>query len=220
MRKIILFLCTAGMIFGLTACGSNNQNNTAESSSSATASSESSAADASGSLPESSSSVESSTADGSHNYEEGWTEEMTALRDAVSDALGENYFPDMALTPDLMESIFDISSDLYEDYMGEMPMISVNVDTLLIIKPKNDKVEEVKERLTAYRDSEINDRIQYPMNVGKVQASCVEQIGDYICFIQLGGSASDETTDDEATAIAKFQEQNELAIEAISKIAQ
>ncbi len=144
---------------------------------------------------------------------EGWSEELSQVREAVVNNLGDEYWPDMQVTPDLFEMNYGISADLYDDYLAEVPMISANVDTLLIVKAKSDKVEDVETALNNYRDTAINDSLQYPMNVGKVQASRIERIGDYVCFVQLGGSAVE--LGETESVLKQCQEQNELVIEII-----
>jgi len=106
---------------------------------------------------------------------------------------------------------------MYSDYMGEIPMISTNVDTLLIIKANDDKVEAVETALNTYRDNLIADTMQYPQNVGKIQASRIEKVGNYVCFVQLGGGNLIDENVSEEQSIIKCQEQNELAIEVIGQ---
>ena len=143
--------------------------------------------------------------------------ELYPLPFAVAEALGENYWPNTAITPEMLEGTFGITSDLYEDYMGEMPMISTNVDTLLIIKAKSDKVDAVEEALNEYRDNLINNTTQYPMNLGKIQASRIERLGDYVCFVQLGADTTAASESGDEAVITQCQEQNELAIEILSR---
>ena len=141
-----------------------------------------------------------------------------ALQDAkkaVTNALGENYWPDSEIPEEMLGDTFGVSADLYDAYLGEAPMISVNVDTLLIIHAKDGKVEDVENALNAYRDSLVNDTMQYPMNLGKIQASRVERIGDYVCFVQLGADTSSVEEQGDEAVITYCQEQNELALEAI-----
>ena len=117
----------------------------------------------------------------------------------------------------MLEGTFGIAPDMYVDYMGEMPMISTNVDTLLIIKSNDDKVEEVEKALNTYRDNLIADTMQYPTNLGKIQASRIERIGNYVCFVQLGAESLIDENVTEEESIIKCQEQNELAIEVINQ---
>ena len=142
---------------------------------------------------------------------------MQAIKSAVRDALGDNYWPDTEIAPDMLEGIFGITSDMYEDYMGEMPMISVNVDTLVVVKPKDGKADAVEKALESYRQSEVDSTMQYPSIVGKIQASRVEKVGDYVCFVMLGGDISTAEEQGADAVIKACQEQNELAIEVISK---
>ena len=141
-----------------------------------------------------------------------------ALQDAkkaVTDALGDNYWPDSEIPEEMLGDTFGISADLYDAYLGEAPMISVNVDTLLIIHAKDGKVEEVENALNAYRDHLVSNTMQYPMNLGKIQASRIDRVGDYVCFVQLGADTSSVEDQGDEAVITYCQEQNELALEAI-----
>ena len=59
--------------------------------------------------------------------------------------------------------------------------------------------------------------MQYPMNIGKVQASRIETIDNYVFFIQLGGSSVDAEEEGEEKVMELSREQNEKALEAIRK---
>lgn len=230
MKKLIVYLCTGIMLVSLTACGNGDKTGQGQSSvagsqteSSAIAGSQTessaTAGNQSGTDAATGNPAQDSTAagDGGHDYEEGWTEEMEGIKAAIVDAVGNNYFPNMALLPDMLEMQFGITSDMYDDYFAEMPMISANVDTLLIIKAKDGKVEDVEAALEAYRDVQINGALQYPMNIGKVQASRIDQIGNYVCFVQLGGEVSDIMENGDEAVIIHCQEMNELVIDIIKQ---
>ena len=146
----------------------------------------------------------------------GWSEEMENIKKAVADALGENYWPNTAIPAEMLEGTFGITADMYDDYMAEMPMISTNVDTLIVVKPKEGQVQAVEDALNAYRNMMVEDTMQYPMNVGKIQASRIERIGDYVCFVQLGADVMDVLEQGDEAVIKHCQEQNELAIEVMS----
>lgn len=146
---------------------------------------------------------------------DGWSAEMETIKSAVVDALGDSYVPNAKMSAGDLETLCGISSDLYDDYLGEVPMISVNVDSMIIIKAKEDKLSEVEDAMSAYRDSLVNSTLQYPMNIGKIQASRIEIIGNYVCFLQLGGDTSSVNDDGEEAVIKHCQEQNELAIEIL-----
>lgn len=241
MKKFMAYLCTGVMAASLAACGNgdtagNGQGSaagsqtesvaptgdqTADGSTGSQTESGSGAGGQTGSGPAAGDLPQSGTVANGHDYEEGWTEEMEGIKTAITDALGENYFPNMPLMPDMLEMQFGITADMYDDYFAEMPMISANVDTLLIIRAKDDKVKDVEDALNAYRDVQVNDALQYPKNVGIVQASRVETIGNYVCYLQLGGDVMDISENGDEAVILHCQELNGQVLEIISqKIAQ
>lgn len=220
MKKLLVMMSVGLLVLGMTGC--RNRADNTESQSSEQQSSEQQSSQPS----ESSQEIQSSEAVGEqqtgtvvngYDYTNGWTEEMTAVKTAVTDTLGENYWPNSPVMPDMLETFFGISSDMYDDYLAETPMISTNVDTLIVIKAKEGQAEAVEEALNAYRDTNVNDTLQYPMNVGKIQASRVERIGDYVCFVQLGADTMTAMESGDEAVIAQCQEVNELVIEVIRR---
>lgn len=209
-RKLFMLLCVAVMSVSLTACSGKDKGGQA--------SAESSTANESSAAQESTEAQESSSEDQAAGTEnEGWSKEMEAVKTALQEALGENYWPNAKITPEMLEGSFEINADMYDDYFGEMPMISTNVDTILIVKAKEDQIHEVEAALEKYRDAMVKDTMQYPMNLGKIQASRIEVIGSYVCFIQLGADVSEVLEKGEEEVIAHCLEQNELAITVLNK---
>ncbi len=222
MKKFIAYVCAGAMAVSLAACGNTGDGQSSvagsQTESSSVPADQTGSDSASGSQTESSSQGSepgSAVGSGGHNYEEGWTEEMEGLKAAILEVAGDNYFPDMALLPDMLEVQFGITADMYEDYFAEMPMISANVDTLVIIKATEDKVEEVESALEAYRDVQINNAMQYPKNIGIVQGSRIQRIGNYVCFSQLGGDVMDIMEDGDDAVILHCQELNDLVIDTV-----
>lgn len=220
MKKILVVISVSLLMLGMTGCGnagnnagnqSNGQQNSEQQGGRPAESSEESLPSGSGEQQQ------TGTVVNGYDYANGWTEEMAAVRTAVTDALGENYWPDTPMMPDMLEVFYGIAPDMYEDYFAETPMISANVDALVIIKAKEDRVGEVEEALNAYRDSRVNDTMQYPMNVGKIQASRVERIGNYVCFVQLGADTEEAMESGDEAVITQCREVNELVIEIISR---
>lgn len=227
MKKQTFYLCAGILALTLTACGKAGTEESAsqsgESSVSSGASTEEggSETDPTEGNPSEESTPTDSQPQGdsgaSGEDSQGWSEEMTAVRGAVVDALGaDHYWPDMAMDPEMLEVFYGISSDMYEDYMAESPMISANVDTLVVIRAKEGQADTVETALNAYRDNLVNDTMQYPQNLGKIQASQVERIGDYVVFVQLGGDAID--SEEEEEVISKCEEANSQALDAIRGI--
>ena len=79
------------------------------------------------------------------------------------------------------------------------------------------KADAVVSALNAYRDDLVNNSMQYPMNIPKVNASKVYQKGDYVFFIMLGAFAPDDLMADDSAAVTFHEEQNQIAIDAIDK---
>lgn len=186
----------------LTACGKKNNGNTGENTESTTPQTSSQAGNNTGNtLAESTEPAQESS--------------LMYLRDAVAEALGEDYWPDSVLEPEYVQDLYGLKPDMYEDIFVETPMIGTNVDTLIIVQAKKDRVEDVEKALNTYREGEINNTMQYPMNIGKVQASRIETIDNYVLFIQLGGSSVDAEEEGEEKVMELSREQNEKALEAI-----
>lgn len=217
MKKLVVFLVTAVMVLNLAGCGNrdnegegtgtgDDQQSTIEDSTPDTQPEVSS-------QPESDSQPQESTQT-PEGGQDGISENMSAIRQAVVDALGDNYWPNSQIAPEYLES-YGLTSDMYVDFWGEMPMISTNVDTIIVIKAAEGQIDAVETALNSYRDTLINDTMQYPMNVGKIQASRIEVVDDYACFVQLGADTIDLEEED---SIRHCQEQNEMALEAIEKV--
>lgn len=146
------------------------------------------------------------------------------LEKAVAAALGDNYYPNTAIED--VEHL-GLTKEMYTDFTYAMPMISMNADTLVIVKAADGKVKDVEAALNAYRDMLIADQMQYPSNLVKIHNSMVKVYGDYVAFIQLGGDVDSiiiaateknpNLSEDETDKIGKdaVVEQNNLAAQAI-----
>lgn len=199
MKKFLVLLLVTAMAFSMVACGkdANDGNNSTV-----------------GTEQDTSNEGEDTTQEETQvNYGAGVS--LADVKAALVETLGEDYWPNTEIPADFLKDIYGISEDMYEEYYAEMPMISTNVDTVIIVKAKEDQVAAVEEALNAYRETMVNDTMQYPMNVGKIQASRIETFGQYVCFVQLGADtmAAAETGDD--AVIEQCQQVNELALEVI-----
>ena len=200
-KKLACMLLMGTLALSMAACGNGQDKNTGAATETGVESTE-------GTVESTGTSVESTEAENAGTP-------LQSAKKAVTDALGDDYWPDSEIPEEMLNETYGVSADLYDAYLGECPMISVNVDTLLIIHAKDGKVEDVENALNAYRDSLVNDTMQYPMNLGKIQASRVERIGDYVCFVQLGADTSSVEEQGDEAVITYCQEQNELALEAV-----
>ena len=146
--------------------------------------------------------------------------EPDAVYEAVKAAYGENYLPNMRLTDEEIEVRYGISSDLYSSAIAEVPMISTQIDELVLIKTNDEAARDtIEEALTAFQNVLKEDTFQYPANQLKIQASQVYVKGDYVCFIMLG-VLDNETAQqaDEGKVIEAYKAENEKAVKAIEKL--
>lgn len=215
MKKLTILFLTAVLSLNMVGCGRSNGDNGGAAAESSQETSTVESQPESEVQNEQTEPVQSETADAG---EDGISAEMSAIRQAVVDVMGDNYWPNTQFPPEYLEG-YGLTSDMYTDFFGESPMISTNVDTLIVIKASEGQADAVEEVLNSYRETLVNDTLQYPMNVGKIQASRIEVIGDYVCFVQLGADVTDLMDVSDEEVIRHCQEQNELALEAIGKAA-
>lgn len=155
---------------------------------------------------------------GSADSKTGYRDDVSAqaLVEAAASELGGDYWADAELAPELLDDWYGISDDMYEEYYGQTPMISANVDTLIVVKAAEGKLADVEGALDTYRESMVQDTFQYPINIPKIQVSEIRTFGNYVCFVQLGADMDGIEDDDEA-AIKACQEMNGCALSAIEK---
>ena len=92
----------------------------------------------------------------------------------------------------------------------------MHVDTFIAVHPTEGNEQNVEDALNAYRDNLVNNSMQYPANQVKVEASRVETVGDYVFFLMLG--SIDLEIEDEAEMLTAYQEQNQIAVDAIKEV--
>ncbi|MEZ3502164.1 MAG: DUF4358 domain-containing protein [Lachnospiraceae bacterium] len=150
--------------------------------------------------------------------EQSWRNDVPAkdLVKAVSEELGDEYWPDEELSPELLDDWYGISDQMYEEFYGQTPMISANVDSLIIVKSEEGHLKDVENAFDTYREAMIQDSLQYPMNIPKIQSSIIRTYGDYVCFVQLGGSL-DGLEEDEEKAVEACRKMNEQALAAVER---
>lgn len=132
---------------------------------------------------------------------------------AVKEAYGEDYVPQMAIEEDFLKNIYGIPMDKVEEYIAEGPMMSTHIDTFIALRVKEGSVAEVESVLKDYHKGLVENSMQYPMNVAKVQATKVLTIEDHVFFLMLG--AYDDASETEEEALKFAQEQVEIGVNAI-----
>lgn len=140
---------------------------------------------------------------------------LTDIRDAVKEAFGEDYIPNMEYDDAFITDTLGLTADDYDEIVAEGSLVSFHIDTFIAVKAKSGKADVVEERLNSYRDYLINDSMMYPVNAVKIQASQVVRHGDYVFFVSLGviDMETQEQGDDAILALAK--EKTKLAVDTI-----
>lgn len=128
--------------------------------------------------------------------------------EGVKQEYSEDYLANMAMDESRFVESTGIDINTVEKFYAGESMISAHVDRFIAIKAKKEKGTEVEEKLIAYRDSLINDTMQYPANVAKLESSEVKRYGDYVYFIMLGKYDDRlDTTKEEKLEYAKKETQ-------------
>lgn len=141
---------------------------------------------------------------------------LSTIHEAVKSDFGGDYLPNIAVDEGSLSDRYGVTTDMYEDFIAEIPMISTNVDTFIGVYCKEGQEENVEAALEQYRDTIINDSMQYPFNIPKVQATEVERYGRYVFLISLG-VIPDELGEDEDAAYEYASTQNERAKDIIEQ---
>ncbi len=137
---------------------------------------------------------------------------LEELKGEVKDLLGDKYWPEVAISEEELRKEIGITSDMYVEYLGEKQVLDSHIDTMIIIHAKEDHVSEIEQALEKYRNKIIEKNREYPQNLGKAEASRMETIDDYICFIQLGADTT-AFADQGVDAVADYcLEENERAL--------
>ena len=134
--------------------------------------------------------------------------------DAVKEEMGDDYIPSNPLDAEEVEIITGVKPTLVKDFTAEGPLMSMHVDTFMAFRAEEGKGDEIAKTLNAYRKFLVEESMQYPMNLAKVQSAKVVQEGDYVFFIMLG--AFDDTSEDSQSKEAIEFAQKEVA--AVEKV--
>ena len=142
---------------------------------------------------------------------------LTQLKESVRELMGDRYWPEVSLTKEELEKKTGITEDMYVDFLAEKQVLDSHIDTLIIIHAKEAHVGEVEQALEKYRQGVIEQNQNYPQNLCKAEASRMETIEDYVCFVQLGADTTIVADKGEDEVIAYCQEENERALYVLEK---
>lgn len=185
--------------------GCNDQNNTSSISSSGSASGTSSVSGSSGAA--------------SSQVPSGKDIKVKDIQAAIQKAYGEDYLPNTEMDQEMFKNEFQVDDSFVEEAYAEMPMIGMHPDRVVIIKAKEGKGADVEKALNTVKDKLIQDSVQYPMNIAKVNAAQVVRNGDYVVFLLVGAINEDiDASEEDALAFAKKEVQKGVdAVNALFK---
>lgn len=90
----------------------------------------------------------------------------------------------MDVESDALEATFGLNPDFVEEYIARVPMMIVNSNMYLIVKPKEGKESEVKEIIDTYmKNLEEQWSTYLPAQYDLVKNRKEEKIGDYFVYI-------------------------------------
>lgn len=142
---------------------------------------------------------------------------LKELKDGVEETLGDGYLPDAPIGEREMESQMGITEDMYVEYLAERQSSGEEIDTMIIVHAKEDSIGEVEEALEQYRTGVIEENQKKPENLGKAEASRMETIEDYVCFVQLGAQTADFLMQGQEAVSSHCLEENEKAIHVLEQ---
>ena len=216
MKKIICIALMAAMTAAaITACGNNGTADTTTTESTTTTEATTETTTEATSETTAASEETPADTDASDNEEADTSSTTDVILGKIREAYGDDYLPNELIPGEMIESVFGLTEDMYSAVTAEMPMISAYPDTVVVVEAKEGKVDDVEAALNAYRDYQVNEALQYPMNVAKVNASKVVKNGNFVAFIMAG--AIDERGDVSDEDMASFaQEQTQIGVDAFN----
>lgn len=124
------------------------------------------------------------------------------FRDALRDVYGDKYYPDTEMTEEQIREELGLDESLYEEVYAEHTAENERPDTFIAVKAKSGKVDEVKEKLTAYKQRLIDEN-SFDANADKLNAAEVYSEGDYVFFVLLGDVDDGTSSEGFAEALGK-----------------
>ena len=142
---------------------------------------------------------------------------MEEIKEAVINILGENYWPDRQLTVGELNAETGIGEEMYDDFLAEKLNAETDIDMMIIVKAKAEYLTEIETMMNAYRDALIVKYADRPQELGKVQASRIEVVDRYVCYVQLGGGYQRSGRKRREEVLAVCQQENERAVDIIER---
>lgn len=142
---------------------------------------------------------------------------MMELKKAVEDIIGENYWPDTLLSEEELAERTGISENMYDSFMAEYQRSEAGIDMMILVKAKEDSVENVERYLNEYRELLLKIYENQPQNEAKIFASRIETIQNYVCYVQLGADITALKDLGRDEMVYYCQQENERAIDILER---
>lgn len=118
---------------------------------------------------------------------------LQELSTTISEKKPFDEMPTMEVDTTLLESVFEINADEYEEVVGKVPMMNVQASMYLIIKAKDGSVDSVKQKVEAYAQKQEEIWSTYlPEQYDLVKQRKFNVIGDYVYLIIAENAAEME----------------------------
>ena len=141
---------------------------------------------------------------------------MDMISTTLRNTFGDYYLPSMPLDQETFNILTGLTSDMYTEFLAEVPMMMTHVDKLFVVK--TDNTDAVAEVLNTYKTAQVEDAMQYPMNLTKLENAVVETHGEYVFYYMLGGytdSFVEDEVEQKNIETAYYEEQNAKAHDAL-----
>lgn len=138
---------------------------------------------------------------------------LGTFREALRGVYGEKYYPDTQLTEAEIREELGMDNTLYEEIYAERSAQNAHPDMFVAVKAKDGKTEEVKQKLTAYKQHLLENN-NFAAHTEKINAAEIYAEGDYVFFVLLGDVEDNVSSEGFAEAFGK---EIQRGIDAIKK---
>ena len=151
-------------------------------------------------------------------------DEVISAADSIAavliDTYDEAYLATQMMDASMIEMMYGITADMYDDCFAAMPMMMGHVDEVVMLHATD--VAPLLEKLNARKDALANDMFQYPANLPRLAAiDVVDFENGWVGLFILGGQADialqEEWGEDTDKAVTYYTEQNKKGIDALKQ---
>ena len=109
---------------------------------------------------------------------------LQELNTSISAIAPFDEMPTMEIDQQTLETMYEITTDDYEEAVGKMPMMNIQASMYLVIKAKDGKVEDVKSKVENYAAKQEEIWSTYlPEQYELVKARKLNVVGNYVYLI-------------------------------------